>query len=104
MNQFEEQGLIQLDVKYFANHVESVREVAAAQGGTSAWYEILADIKADDATNVILMTDDDMDSQARSGSTVTVPGCVWFIWRGKRRCPDIVKHLRGLTYTDEYTF
>lgn len=51
-----------------------------ASGGTQCWDAIIQQIKHDNAKNVVLMTDRDMESQAADSGTCKIDGEVWFIW------------------------
>jgi hypothetical protein len=70
INDFAEKGEIKLDIYYFSNNVFSDAASARAQGGTSAWIEILSNLKAHKAKNAIIVTDSDMDDQARRGPSL----------------------------------
>ena len=70
INDFAEKGEIKLDIYYFSNNVFSDAVSARAQGGTSAWIEILSNLKAHKAKNAIIVTDSDMDNQARRGPSL----------------------------------
>lgn len=88
---------LHLKLKFFANHVHSSRGPAIAEGGTAAWAEILEDIKGEDASNVIIISDNDCGEyiyEATEGSrknwpefakyrnSLVVDGNVWYIWGG----------------------
>ena len=87
LNGLEAQNKIKIELYYFANNVYSVSKFGANaetqarnEGGTAAWHDIIANIKATAPTNVILCTDEDMNSSAkRNTSSYYAPGCVWFL-------------------------
>ena len=103
MAEFDKRNEIQLNILYFANKLYSSR-AEVDTSGTFAWNQIIQNIKATKARNVVLMTDDDMDYQAREGGTCVVDGHVWFLWKNKKsRCQDIVDHLKGKQGSSEYS-
>jgi len=78
---FEDQGLIKLNIFYFGQNDLSADRNEVWGGGTTCWEKIIKNIKKTGATNVVLMTDGDMESQAEYfGQTCVVDGAVWFIW------------------------
>lgn len=79
IQQFADQGEIELHLWYFSNHVHADIAAARSEGGTSAWYEILENIEATHANNVVIMTDHDMEDQALRSRTIKVDGYVWYI-------------------------
>ena len=101
---FANKGELILKIYYFANHIFTSPEPARKEGGTSAWYDILAQIKADKAKNVVLMTDTDMSWQAAQSSSCVVPGYVWFLWRDGQYDQDIINKLQGKLGTKSYQF
>lgn len=95
IKKFEDNGEIKLNILYFANHVHRSAAHARAEGGTSAWEEILDNIQATGANNVVIMTDSDMDGQGYYSSQVRVDGCVWWIWRDDKSAQNCAKKLIG---------
>jgi hypothetical protein len=103
---FEDQGDIVLNIFYFDDIVTADgNDSRLGQGGTNAWPEILQNIKATEAKNVVIMTDHDMnwDSQ-RYGQVCRVDGCVWWIWRNNISAPDCTKHLIGNQGNYQFSF
>lgn len=101
LNDFVEQKLVTIKLRYFAINIWDTYESARNEGGTSAWDDMLEEIKKDQPLNVIVVTDSDMNSQARWGDTVSIPGCVWYLWKGYSS-PEMPKHLTGDELTAEY--
>jgi len=68
----------------------------------------LTNIKDTGAENVVLMTDGDMNGDARYGETLVLPGVVWFVWRldsyYHTGSEEIVKHLRGQQGIRQFAF
>jgi hypothetical protein len=102
--EMEADGLIDLNIYYFANTIAENEDLVRGQRGTGAWPRILNQIKQDGATNVVVMTDSDMDSQPfknyhwvprDSYPTVRVSGGVWWLWRNGVAGTKIVKELQG---------
>ena len=91
-------NLIELEVRYFADTVgDSPTKVG---GGNDATQEILDDIVEQRATNVILMTDSDIDYPGYSRK-VEVPGGVFFLFVDGES-PIITKYLYGKQMTKVY--
>ena len=89
-------NLIELEIRYFADAVsDDPRKVG---GGNWANQEILDDIVEQRATNVILMTDSDIDNPEGYSRSVEVPGGVFFLFVDGES-PAIVKRLHGKQLT-----
>ena len=101
IKEFVDAGKLYLNIYYFSNHVHSDLASARAEGGTTAWMEILENIKSHKTKNVVLVTDNDMSYQALNGPNLIVDGCVWFLWKGSR-CPEIVSKLHGRRGSSEF--
>lgn len=99
----EQKGKIKLNVFYFSNFV-STDYASVAGGGTYAWKKILDNIRNTKATNVVIMTDSDMNGQAGNGGEVRVKGCVWYLWKNGFDAPRIVKDLTGTRGTNQFAF
>lgn len=104
MTEFVDRDEIILNVYYFSNDLATDINDSCLGGGTHAWDKIIAQIKANDAKNVVLMTDSDMDWQAESSAVCRVEGCVWIIWRDGDYSENIVKKLRGDADNEQYSF
>lgn len=102
--EFENKKQIKTNLYYFSNHVYTTKQPARNEGGTSAWNQILENIKANKSKNVVLLTDSDMNSQARRGPKCVVDGCVWFIWKDGNNSQEIVQHLIGKRGNYQYQF
>lgn len=76
LQKYKRQGDIELDVFYFADRVSSTREGAGL--GTRG-TPIQEHIKLTKPTNVIIITDGDIDD---CREVVTVPGAVWMLFYG----------------------
>lgn len=99
----ESKGKIVLNTFYFSNDV-STDYGSVAGGGTWAWSKILAQINETKASNVVIMTDDDMDGQAGSYGQIVVPGCVWYLWKNGLAASKITKDLTGKRGTLQFAF
>ena len=91
-NEFVKKGLIEVTLRYFANTVSDSPESVGF--GNAANQEILDDIVKQGATNVIIMTDSDIDDPSGYPHPVTVPGGVFFLFCDGES-PAIVKNLHG---------
>lgn len=102
LNQYVRKNQIAIDIYYFANHVETDQMNARSQGGTGAGRELLDHIKSTNPDNVIVMTDSDFDWYDFPSGLVTVPGAVWFLWKGGKISSWLKSNLRGRTETNSY--
>jgi hypothetical protein len=103
---FEDMGEIVLTLRFFDDVVTADEDdPRLGQGGTNAWPDILQEIKASGAKNVVIMTDHDMDWDAvRYNQTCRVEGCVWWIWKNGVSAPNCVKHLIGEKGNYQFAF
>lgn len=102
LNQYVRKNQIAIDIYYFANHIETDANAARVQGGTGAGKELLDHIKATNPDNVIIMTDSDFDWYGFPSEMTTVPGAVWFLWKGGDVSNWLKSNLRGRTETNSY--
>jgi hypothetical protein len=78
--------------------------------GTYAWPEILQNIKATGAKNVLIMSDGDIERLndtsygAATNGSLTVEGCVWYLWKDGDSSPTCLKKLRGMQGTSQFSF
>ena len=110
----EEKGQIKINIYYFANHVHSDAMSARAEGGTWAWNDIVKNVIATQATNVIIMTDSDMEDRwdyegywngnIGKAAAYTVPGYVWYLWRDGTNAPRLPRDLKGRGGTQQFSF
>jgi hypothetical protein len=101
----EADGKIKINIYYFGDEVSNVYEDVAG-GGTSGWNEIVKNIIATRATNVIIMTDSDMESwwTGEKALTYTVPGYVWYLWKRGINAPRLPRDLKGRGGTQQFSF
>lgn len=101
----ESKGQIKVNVYYFANWV-SANPDDWIGGGTSAWNEIVKNIIQTKATNVVIMTDSDMEDQWGGGDALkyTVPGYVWYLWKNGVNAPRLPRDLNGRAGTQQFAF
>jgi hypothetical protein len=108
VKEFEDAGEIKLNIFYFSNGVSNTFESTRALYGTGThgWREVLKNIKATDAQNIMIMTDDDIEylGSAKQGPTCRVDGCVWFLWKNGLASPSCVSHLVGRQGNYQYAF
>lgn len=100
----EEKGQIKLNIFYFADKVSST----PTSGGTSGWNEIVKNVIATQATNVIIMTDGDMQNwwspQNKQPLRYTIPGYVWYLWRDGINAPRLPHDLKGRGGVMQFSF
>lgn len=109
LKEFVDRGELELNVYYFSDIVGQDLQLVRSYGGTTAWTKILAAIESNNAKNVVVMTDRDMDQYAaKSGKKCLVEGVVWYIWKidsyyttGSQELP---KYLKGMQGTTQYAF
>ena len=100
----DEKGQIKLNVFYFADEVSST----PTSGGTSGWNEIVKNVIVTQATNVVIMTDSDMQGwwspQNKPPLKYTVPGYVWYLWRDGESAPRLPQDLKGRGGVQQFSF
>ena len=118
IKKFEDAGELVVNIFYWDDQVSNNQYLASYEGGTSGWQKVLANIRATNASNVMIMTDSDIayyDAQAdtnakykqfsaKYGPSVMVDGCVWYLWKQGQRSPECVKKLTGKQGTYQYSF
>lgn len=104
--EMEENGDIKINIFYFSNNVFNDAASARAQGGTGAWNDIVKNIIVTQATNVIIMTDSDMEDwwYGPKALSYTVPGYVWYLWRDGDNAPRLPRDLKGRGGTQQFSF
>lgn len=106
--EMEEEGQIKINIFYFSNSVFNDATSARAEGGTAGWNEIVKNVIATQATNVIIMTDSDMEDwwkpQDQPALSYTVPGYVWYLWRDGSNAPRLPRDLKGRGGTQQFSF
>jgi hypothetical protein len=98
----EEKGQIKLNIFYFADEVSTT----PTRGGTSGWNEIVKNVIATQATNVVIMTDGDMENwwTGPKALSYTVPGYVWYLWKDGRNAPRLPRDLKGRGGVQQFSF
>jgi hypothetical protein len=104
--EMEENGQIKINIFYFSTDVFTDATSARAHGGTSAWNEIVKNIIVTKATNVVIMTDSDMENwwNGDKALSYTVPGYVWYLWRDGENAPRLPRDLKGRGGTQQFSF
>ena len=107
LHQFERQKKLKIKLLFFADHLHDNPEACQSEGGTHGFPEVLAHINnpANKIQNVIILTDSDVQGQTTHWDRqpmVTVPGCVWFLWKHGRRSKNATKHLKGVRGNFQY--
>ena len=104
--EMEEKGQIKINIYYFGNYVSTDPDDHG--GGTSGWNEIVKNVIATQATNVVVMTDADMEDwwrpQDQAPLRYTVPGYVWYLWRYGLNAPRLPRDLKGRGGTQQFSF
>ena len=98
----EEKGQIKLNIFYFADEVSTT----PTRGGTSGWNEIVKNVIATQATNVVIMTDNDMENWwvGPRPLSYTVPGYVWYLWKNGENAPRLPRDLKGRGGVQQFSF
>jgi hypothetical protein len=106
--EMEENGDIKINIYYFSNHVFTDAQSARNEGGTAGWNDIVKNVISTQATNVIIMTDDDMENwwnpQDKPPLNYIVPGYVWYLWRNGSNAPRLPRDLKGRGGTQQFSF
>jgi hypothetical protein len=104
--EMEEKGQIKINIFYFSDDVFNDATSARLEGGTSGWNEIVKNIISTQATNVIIMTDADMENwwNGDKALSYTVPGYVWYLWRDGINAPRLPRDLKGRGGTQQFSF
>ena len=95
IRKYQDQGLLEMKVWYFADRVSSTKNGA---GGGTEGTPVLDHIKATRPTNVIIITDSDISDCRES---VKVPGAVWMLFY-ESRSQNLIDHLKGARQTKYY--
>ena len=98
----EEKGQIKLNIFYFSDEVSTT----PIRGGTSGWNEIVKNVIATQATNVVVMTDADMQNwwTGPRALSYTVPGYVWYLWKNGENAPRLPQDLKGRGGVQQFSF
>ena len=105
LHQFERQKKLKIKLFFFDDHLyDDIKDVK--HNATHGFPEVLAHINnpANKITNAIVLSDSDIQSQTNWArcNEVTVPGCVWFLWKGGSRSRTAPKYLKGARGTFQY--
>lgn len=102
-----------IDLYYFSNHLHTnppddpnangKDRPDWHEGGTHGFPEVMENIEQNGYTNVIVMSDDDIEDQTNWNrcSPLKLKGYVWFIWRDSKS-PTAVRYLQGERGTSQY--
>lgn len=104
--QLERDGEIKVNVFYFADNVYADKESPRDEGGTGAWNRIIENIVLTKATNVVIMTDRDMQHQCHNPphKAYKVSGFVWYLWRDGECAQKLPNLLQGRCGTMQFAF
>jgi hypothetical protein len=104
--QLERDGEIKINVFYFADNVYADVNSPRREGGTSAWNRIIDNIVLTKATNVVIMTDSDMEWQCSDPPHrgYKVSGVVWFLWKNGVNAQKLPHLLQGKSGTLQFAF
>jgi hypothetical protein len=103
LSEFVDDGKLELNIFYFTDDIATTPEGARKKGsGTGAWPHIINQIIASGCTNVMILTDSDMNEWGDHSKKVMVDGCVWYLWKNGVRAENLPKELRGRMGTLQY--
>lgn len=111
INEFHERGEIKLNIFYMsAGGVFTTAAAARADGRAEGWHAALQHIKSSRTKNVIILSDQDLDSYepwnrptGDNGRTI-VDGCVWWLWKDSSVSNKALKELVGRRGNFQYQF
>ena len=97
---FQQKGLLKINVKYFGNELSPTPDPYRTGGGTAAFTKIMEDIIAEQPTNVIIMTDNDFDKELwqnyrYKGPQVVLEGSVWLLFKNGLQSKLLIEKIRG---------
>jgi hypothetical protein len=100
----EEKGQIKINLYYFGDEVSTNPNQTGRS--TSGWNEIVKNVISTQATNVIIMTDGDMEDwwTGPAALTYTVSGYVWYLWKNGVNAPRLPRDLKGRSGTQQFSF
>lgn len=111
INDFHEKGEIKLQIFYIsAGGVFTNAAAARADGRAEGWRAALDHIRASKVKNVIILSDDDLDSFEWSNrptgdnGVTRVEGCVWWLWKDSSVSKKALKELIGRNGNFQYQF
>lgn len=111
INEFHERKEIKLNIYYMsAGGIFTSASAARAHGGAEGWADALKHIRSTKVKNVIILSDDDLDSYEWSnrptgdnGRTI-IDGCVWWLWKDAEVSTKALKELMGRRGNFQYQF
>lgn len=107
--ELEAEGKIKVNPFYFSDWV-STEYNDVAGGCTAGWNHIVKNVIATRATNVVIMTDSDMEAQGEGEAGVsgflkyTVPGYVWYLWKNGKNAQRLPRDLTGRKGVQQFSF
>lgn len=108
LGSLEADGKIKVNRYYFGDRVANTPDRKLTGGCTSGWNEIVKNIISTQATNVIIMTDDDMENwwepQDKPPLAYTVPGYVWYLWKNGVNAQRLPRDLKGRGGVQQFSF
>jgi len=100
---YQDDGLLDLEYKYFDSSVYDTPKNEGS-GGTSAWPEIYTQIRNSTFTNVMIVTDSDLqDYEKTSYPTLELEGAVFWVWKGGDSSDKLCKYLHGALWNKQYS-
>jgi hypothetical protein len=111
INDFHEKGEIKLQIFYMsAGGIFTSAAAARADGRAEGWRAALDHIKASKVKNVIILSDDDLDSfewsnrPTGNNGVTRIDGCVWWLWKDSSVSKKALKELIGRSGNFQYQF
>ena len=108
LGSLEADGKIKVNRYYFGDRVANMPDRKLTGGCTSGWNKIVKNIISTQATNVIIMTDDDMENwwepQDKPPLAYTVPGYVWYLWKNGVNAQRLPRDLKGRGGVQQFSF
>ena len=95
LNEYKRKGKIDIKYYFFAEDVSASKSDAASRSWGTNGEPILQHIAKTKPTNVIIITDSDIDDCV---STSVVPGAVWLLFYGSTS-QNLIDHIRGKKQT-----
>ena len=97
---YRRQGKIRVAVWYFGSRVSDNPNNCG--GGTDVGDDLVQHIKDTKATNVVILSDSDMETQGTWQKAVKVPGAVFLVWTNELGAPRVADYIRGKMFNGQY--
>ena len=101
----EKRKLVKYRIYYFASEIVD-EDSKPCGSGTTAFPKILDHLQATRATNAIIITDDDFETQTTFStiSPINLKGKVWWLWHNGERSPSAFRYIQARLGRAQFSF